>query len=411
VTADSVWDADTVRVVGNVTVEDGVTLTVVPGARVEFADFYDLTVLGRILAVGTPEAPIIFTSDEPGSFAADSTTVGCWNGIRFPWTPSSNEWSRIEHCVIECSKAIGGRPFGGAVSVTGFSKLLVRNSVFRSNAATYGGALSCSHQAAPVLVGNLFHDNTAFLRGSGVYVLYAYPDITGSTIAGNAVLNDEPFDATGAVHNHISKSRVTGSIVRHNTSAYYVPTQLLEAKGYYTTFSNIEYGHGGEGNIDEDALFVGFGIHPYALLPESPCVEAGPPDTLGLALPAVDLAGLPRVDGGRIDIGAYEGAGGTGVWGDAFDGAPLLSPRPNPFRRRTALSFFLPARGAVSLRLYDAAGRRVRTLVECDLGAGRHEVAWDGKDGEGRRVASGVYLAELVHGGDRHAGAKLVFLR
>ncbi len=411
ISADTFWGADTVRVVGSVTVERGITLTIAPGARVEFADFYDLAVLGRILAVGTASEPIVFTTDEPEAFAADSTIVGCWNGIRFPWTPSSNAESRLEHCVLEYSKAVGDDPFGGALSVTGFSKLLVRNCVFRSNAATYGGAISCSHQAAPVLVGNLFHGNTAFLGGSAVYALYAYPDITNSTIIGNAVLNDAPFDATGAVHNHISKSRTTGSIVRANTSAYFIPTQLLEAKGYYTTFCNIEDGYEGDGNINEDPLFVGFGGHPYALSPESPCVDAGEPDTLGLRLPTIDLAGLPRFDDGGIDMGAYEGAAGTGVEGGPVDSAVSLSCRPNPFRQRTTVTFALPARSLSSVRVYDVAGRLVRTLVEGHLDAGPHEIVWDGTDDAGRRVASGVYFAASEPEVGRSVAAKVVHLR
>ncbi len=140
---DTLWDADTVRVVGNVAVDDGVTLTVAPGTRIEFADFYRLTVLGRLLAVGTVGDPIVFTTDEP------EASTGCWNGIRFPWTSSINEESRLEHCVIEFSKALGGEPWGGALSVIGFSKLLVRNSIFRNNVADYGGAIFCSHHAAP----------------------------------------------------------------------------------------------------------------------------------------------------------------------------------------------------------------------------------------------------------------------
>jgi hypothetical protein len=279
------------------------------------------------------------------------------------------------------------------------------------NAATYGGAVACSHQAAPVLVGNLFEGNLAFLRGSAVYSLYSYPDVTSSTIAGNVVMNDEPFDPTGAIHNHISKTRTTGSILWGNASAYYVPTQLLEAKGYYTTYCDIEGGHEGEGNADEDPGFVGFGSHPYAVGPDSPCVNAGAPDTAGLRLPQVDLAGRPRVDGGVVDMGAYEGADWTGVEEHASVAGPSLSLRPNPSAGRASVSFVLPARVFASLRIYDVAGRRVRTLVEGDLGAGPWEIVWDGTDDSNRRVATGVYLAVLKCQGGPRAQAKIVLLR
>jgi hypothetical protein len=391
---DTIWDADTVRVVGDVAIGDGITLTVAPGTRIEFVDFYRLTVLGRLLAVGSVGDPIVFTTDEPEAFSPDTTSAGCWNGIRFPWTSSINEESRLEHCVVEFSKALGDEPWGGALSVVGFSKLLVRNSILRNNVADYGGAVFCSHQAAPVLVGNLIEGNSAFLRGSAIYVLYSYPDVTNCTIVSNDCLNEEPFDDTGAIHSHIAKPRTKGSILWDNSSAYFIATQIREGKGYYTTFSDLEYGHAGEGNIDEDPLFVGFGGNPLALLEDSPCMNAGETDTCELRLPPVDIAGEQRIDEGRIDIGAYEGPGGTGVDGVIAE-TPFLSPgRPNPFRSETRLAFSSPG-GPVTASVYDVAGRKVHTLLDRVVVAGEQEIRWGGTDDCGRCVASGVYFIRV----------------
>ena len=406
---DTTWDADTVRVVGSVAVDDGVTLTIAPGTRVEFADFYRLTVLGRLLAVGSVDDPIVFTTDEPEAFAPDTASTGCWNGIRFLWTSSINEESRLEHCIVEFSKALGDEPWGGALSVTGFSKLLVRNSVFRNNVADYGGAIFCSHHAAPVLVGNLIEGNSAFLRGSAIYVLYSYPDVTNCTIVRNDCLNEEPFDETGAIHSHIAKPRTTSSIVRDNGSAYFIPTQILRGRGYYTTFCDVEYGHEGEGNIDEDPLFVGSGGHPFALLADSPCVNAGAPDTSGLRLPLVDIAGEQRVDEDRIDIGAYEGSGETGIDGVTADVSFLSRGRPNPFRGETKLAFSSPG-GPVTACVYDVTGRKVRTLLDRVVRSGEQEVRWDGTDTQGRCVASGVYFVR-VKTSDEAGISRVVLIR
>ncbi len=406
---DTTWDVDTVRVVGSVAVDDGVTLTVAPGTRVEFADFYRLTVLGRLLAVGSVDDPIVFTSDEPEAFSPDSTSTGCWNGIRFPWTSSINEESRLEHCIVEFSKALGSEPWGGALSVTGFSKLLVRNSIFRNNVADHGGAIFCSHHAAPVFVGNLIEGNSAFLRGSAIYVLYSYPDVTNCTIVWNDCLNGEPFDETGAIHNHIAKPRTTGSIVRDNSSAYFIPTEILRGRAYYTTFCDVEYGHAGEGNIDADPLLVGFGEHPFALLPDSPCVNAGRPDTCGLWLPPVDIAGEQRVDEGRIDIGAYEGSGETGIDGVIADMPFLSRGRPNPFRGETRLAFSSPG-GPVTACVYDVTGRKVQTLLDRVVRSGEQEIRWDGTDDHGRCVASGVYFVR-VKTSDEEGVSRVVLIR
>ncbi|NNM31718.1 MAG: T9SS type A sorting domain-containing protein [Gemmatimonadetes bacterium] len=78
----------------------------------------------------------------------------------------------------------------------------------------------------------------------------------------------------------------------------------------------------------------------------------------------------------------------------------FLSPgSPNPFGASTRLSFELPAPSRVQLRLYDAAGRLVRTLRDGRLPAGRHVAQWDGRDRDGRRVANGIYFAKLDAGG------------
>jgi len=49
----------------------------------------------------------------------------------------------------------------------------------------------------------------------------------------------------------------------------------------------------------------------------------------------------------------------------------------------------------VQLSLYDLAGQKVRTLVEGHWPAGMHQSEWDGKDGEGKALASGIYLCRL----------------
>jgi expansin len=76
----------------------------------------------------------------------------------------------------------------------------------------------------------------------------------------------------------------------------------------------------------------------------------------------------------------------------------LRLPAPNPFRRSTVLAFDLAREGDVLLRLYDASGRRVRTLVQQHFAAGQYQVAWQGIDDAGRPLASGVYFCRLSAG-------------
>jgi hypothetical protein len=96
--------------------------------------------------------------------------------------------------------------------------------------------------------------------------------------------------------------------------------------------------------------------------------------------------------------------GGADV--DGVPGAPrvfaLHAVRPNPARGETAFAFELPATAAATLRIYDPAGRIVRTLVEgTSLAAGTHRLRWDGRDAAGSPVPSGVYFYRLETGADR----------
>jgi hypothetical protein len=68
---------------------------------------------------------------------------------------------------------------------------------------------------------------------------------------------------------------------------------------------------------------------------------------------------------------------------------------PNPFARSSTIRFAVPRAQQVSLRIYDIAGRTVRTLVNGRLDAGAHQRVWDGRGDSGQRVAAGVYFYRL----------------
>ena len=77
----------------------------------------------------------------------------------------------------------------------------------------------------------------------------------------------------------------------------------------------------------------------------------------------------------------------------------LAANHPNPFNPKTSIDFALNAAGPMSLRIYDSAGRLVRTLRTGVMDAGPHSITWNGVDDAGQPVASGVYLARLESAG------------
>jgi hypothetical protein len=88
----------------------------------------------------------------------------------------------------------------------------------------------------------------------------------------------------------------------------------------------------------------------------------------------------------------------------------LLPARPNPAKPLTEIMFELsePARGR--LRVYDVQGALVRTLLDGPLPAGPGRVFWDGRDRQGRKVPSGVYLYRFEAGSFSGTG-RVVIIR
>ncbi len=89
------------------------------------------------------------------------------------------------------------------------------------------------------------------------------------------------------------------------------------------------------------------------------------------------------------DMGWFQPGGGREDW---FGLSTFL---PNPFRLTTTIRFWMLAPDRAELTVYDVAGRQVRRLFDGPLPAGSHETVWDGTDGGGARVRSGVYFARL----------------
>ncbi len=76
----------------------------------------------------------------------------------------------------------------------------------------------------------------------------------------------------------------------------------------------------------------------------------------------------------------------------------LAQNYPNPFNNQTVISFTLPQSGRAFLTIYDMNGRLVRILNNQFLKSGYHQFTWDGRDGHGRAVASGIYFYRLRFG-------------
>ena len=78
-----------------------------------------------------------------------------------------------------------------------------------------------------------------------------------------------------------------------------------------------------------------------------------------------------------------------------------LSASPNPFRDRLQVGLALARSGAAEAAVFDAAGRRVRTLCSGFRAVGTHTFVWDGRTEGGAEAPAGVYVARLTSSGCR----------
>jgi hypothetical protein len=87
----------------------------------------------------------------------------------------------------------------------------------------------------------------------------------------------------------------------------------------------------------------------------------------------------------------------SGVGGTPKSYVLSISACPNPFNPRTTIRYTVPSKGRVTIEIFDARGVRVTRLVDTEREGGAFTQPWDGRDGSGRLVSSGVYFARVAH--------------
>ncbi|MFH0765961.1 MAG: choice-of-anchor D domain-containing protein [Calditrichota bacterium] len=145
---------------------------------------------------------------------------------------------------------------------------------------TYGGGVYCSN-ASPVLDHLIIRDNSATLNGAGLYsTANARPILRNVTITQNTAQN-----IRGGVHVY------SGGTTTMINSIVYGNQPAGNTDGQTVTYSPIEGGYAGEGNINDDPRFLDPNNNDFSLAENSPCIDNGDPNA-------------EDPDGTRSDIGA-----------------------------------------------------------------------------------------------------------
>ena len=194
---------------------------------------------------------------------------------------------------------------GGGVYCDSASSPIIANNTITGNTADMGGAINCDHGSSPTVSGNVITANTTTgaLFGTILASNSSHPVITNNTIAGNA---------GGGIACQFASATIRNNIVAFNQSGIY--RELWGGgSGTVTLRNNDVYGntaydyHGlcaGTGDISIDPQFVDRVGGNLRIQTASPCVDTGLDSAVGPDW--LDADGQPRIQGMRVDIGAYE---------------------------------------------------------------------------------------------------------
>jgi hypothetical protein len=498
----------TYNVYGDISVQEGDSLTIEPGTTFEFQGPFSFDIMGYLCAEGSELDSIKFILD---SMATN------WSGLNFE---ASEDSCRLKYCLVSGSDMGGISCFGASPIIK--NCLITDNSTDGSGGGIYcqdshpeivdcvisnnlaqdaGGGFGCvtsapilercvidENDAFPGLGGGIscylstvslqdcrITDNDASLDGSGIRCSSSAININNCTI------NENSTNGNGAIaclssNLSIDHSVVCGNLAylsggglfiqNSNVSIEYcafrgngapsgsaicayglepmtirnsiVDANNLSAALYlnhaigvipmiaYNDFSNNAEGNftgpsvpGGLGaifatnlngdscdtynNIFLDPLFLNPDSGDFHLTEDSPCIDAGDPES------PLDP------DSTIADMGAFYFHHLVGIAEPPERFIPesffLEGNHPNPFNPATTITFGLPVASRVQVEVFDIAGRLVglsgsgTAPTTGYFPAGVHEVTFDGSD-----LPSGIYILRL-QGGDFSAINKMVLLK
>jgi predicted outer membrane repeat protein len=198
----------------------------------------------------------------------------------------------IRNCIIENNVATDG----GGFYLTG-SEANIINCIIRSNLVSSDGA-GAYIRSNVSFTNCLFFNNVAANDGGGIYVVKTDAVITNTTFTKNNASEG------GSIFADLLKDlTITNCIFWDNTNT--ASEEISPTSSVDITYSIIEGGYAGMGNLNQNPLFVNAAANDYATQSNSPATDAGN----NAAIPAgiiTDLAGFDRIIGGMVNIGAYE---------------------------------------------------------------------------------------------------------
>jgi hypothetical protein len=304
------------------------------------------------------------------------------------------------------SGALGG--FGGGIHCSYSNPVIMRN-VVTHNQSGWGGGGFYLYISNPLMSQNVVAANRSTFWGGGFYLDESSPVIFNSSLYGNVA---RWMEGGGIYCINNSNPVIVNSIMWADSALEGGDEIYVEDGMPSLSFTDIEGGWQGTGNIDSDPYFRDPDNGDLHIMSTdcgdqytSPCIDAGDPMIIDSLLDCMGGLGTTL-----SDLGAYGGGDSvstaitdnTGSLPDKF----LLSQNyPNPFNARTSISYFIPSESHVTLEIFDLLGGKVETLVNQIESAGTHTVIWNAED-----FPSGVYFYKL-RAGDLSRTSRMILLK
>ncbi len=349
---------DTIRVAdGTYVPDDGAGVT--PGDRAaSFAVPDNVTVLCGYAGYGAPNPDARDVEAYPTILSGDLNGDDLWGILNLSdnsyHVVSASGSGTLDGAIITAGNANGSGDYGcGGGVLLESSSLQINACKIRGNKADFGAGVACLQGTTPVLRNTEITGNWAYIFGGCLYNDDANVEMTNCLITGNTAGSAHLLGGD-AILNSMGSLDITNCTIADNRPGHGAPANqraivsLVWGPGWVDTvsiqnsiirnggneiwstepsivtvsYNNLEGGKGsysGSGNIDKDPLFKNpglFGIEGqwvfdddgYTLKAGSPSINAGNQAYLPAGL-TVDLNGNPRVQGGQVDQGAYEGVG------------------------------------------------------------------------------------------------------
>jgi len=272
------------------------------------------------------------------------------------------------------------------------------NNVVMNNSANYGGGVVLNYTGGQLKNNVICANFGSFQYGAGTGIWINGVNTRQIILINNTVIANRSTLGICGIYGSGSVL-IKNNLVWGNTS----PSNLQVSGALNVTYSLIQGGYPGAGNIDTNPMFADTN---YILQSSSPCIDKGDSSAIYNDLPDAgnpSNAKYPSMGTIRNDIGAYGGPLaallsnqliGIQITGTTVPAKfNLYQNYPNPFNPVSRIKFDIPQSGFVKLAVYDILGKEVSLIVNQYLGEGSYTA-----DLNASVLSSGIYFYTLRSG-------------